>query len=257
MKKHKTKIIILASILSAILLFPFVAAAHFISKKVEHVLTQENSFISGKLDINYLERFNKAASHGGSITVSSTGGNAEIALEIAEIIKKNKLRIIFSGACLSACAEIIFPAAFKYSKVSFVGYPVIGFHQNSEIFRMSLSDKSHDAFEKCIMPLNRNFLRFSDEVGRNRASFQLQLEAMSAVPKSATVSDDCSYSYIKLNRKYWFPSSLQLKSLFSMNLPGPVCADSFACTQKVISMIGKDGDRFMMGTAEIYFSPSK
>ena len=214
--------------------------------------------LTGRLDDQYLIRFEKILSEAGAISLSSTGGKAEIALDIADQIKnKKEWRITIEGVCLSSCAEILLPAASQFANLSFRGLPIIGFHQNSEIFRLVLSDGSQSAFENCINGLNDRFLRFAREVGRNKKSFEMQAIAVAAVPKSGIVSTDCSSSFVRLNRKYWFPTSEQLKSIFAIDVPGRVCADSLTCIQKVLTVIGNDGEKFLVGNKEFTITRQK
>jgi hypothetical protein len=205
----------------------------------------------GRLDRDYLDQFDKLVAKGVAISISSTGGRAEVALDIADRLREKKdIKLSIEGVCLSACAEIILPSAAKYSALSFKGLPIIGFHQNSEIFRVALLDSSKPAFEYCTNKLNQRFMRFVQEVGRSMKSFKLQAVAVAAVPKSGIVSANCLSSSVKLERRYWFPTSQQLKSVFAIDVPGRVCADVPNCIQKVLSVIGKDGDKYLVGETE-------
>jgi hypothetical protein len=206
--------------------------------------------VSGKLNEKYFHSFDKSLREGRPIFLSSSGGDAQIALKIAKLIKVNHPTLKIGGVCLSACAEIILPSAIKYSEFSFQGEPLIGFHQNSEIFRRNLSSNSKILFSRCLQDLNHDFLKFQKDVNIKQNSIDFQIMALLPRKSSASISNDCESSTIELYRKYWFPSSDQLKSIYGMIVPGRVCADTPMCIERVLSVIGKNGDRFVVGELE-------
>ena len=68
----------------------------------------------GRLDRDYLDQFDKLVAKGVAIYISSTGGRAEVALDIADRLREKKdIKLSIEGVCLSACAEIILPSAAK------------------------------------------------------------------------------------------------------------------------------------------------
>jgi hypothetical protein len=209
------------------------------------------TIIQGKVDRIFYQNFKSAASSSDHIVFSSVGGDARTAMKIANYLQiETRLKISVGGLCLSACAEILFPAALKFSNFSFVHKPLIGFHHNSEIVRRSLRSQDASTFEKCGGLLNSDFIRFLDDVGRRSESINTQMTAIAVVEKSAVVAQDCSTSRVTYARKYWFPTSKQLSILFTADDMAPVCADDLGCIGTSLLVLGQIGDRFLVGSTE-------
>jgi hypothetical protein len=207
--------------------------------------------IQGNLDGIFYDRFKRSALLTDHIIFSSLGGDAQTAMKIAKDLQNGKkLKTSLGGLCLSACAEILFPAAKKFSDFSLVQKPLIGFHHNSEIVRRSMRAEDAANFDKCWGQLNTDFMKFLAEIGRSSGSVDSQVTALAVVAGSSVLAKDCSSSRVKYMRRYWFPTSQQLGKMFPAGALGPVCADDILCFGKSLSVFGEVGDRFLIGNAE-------
>jgi hypothetical protein len=212
---------------------------------------KKSILVQGKVDGVFFEHFQKSALSTDHIVFTSMGGDARTAIKIAKYLQTGKrLKTSVGGLCLSVCAEILFPAAMKFSDFSLVFKPLIGFHYNSEIIRRSLRTQDTVSFEKCWGILNDDFLRFMDAVGRSSESINSQITALAVAKESAVITPDCASSRVRYARRYWFPTSKQLSSLFSAGDFGPVCADDASCFTKSLLVLGRVNDSFLVGNIE-------
>lgn len=208
--------------------------------------------LSGNIDQVYFEKFTNESARGSKIILSSSGGDPVLALDIYRLIRDKNSEIQIASLCLSACAEILLPASLKFAKATFGYMPLIGFHQNSELFRSALPKESEYLFNQCFKKLNDRFLLFSKDVNRNISSFKWQASAISVENDSSVIANDCKSSSLKYKRRYWFPTGPQLEMIYNAKLPGPVCADSLKCIITVLSVMGNNGDIFLIGDTEYF-----
>lgn len=82
------------------------------------------------------------------LIINSGGGDELAALKLAKEISKQNIDVVVDGACISACAHILLPAA---RKVFIVEDSVIGFHGNIfgwlELFARTNQDEYNDLLE--------------------------------------------------------------------------------------------------------------
>lgn len=203
-----------------------------------------------RIDENLLRKFKKIENNEHSIVFGSSGGDATIALRIADIIKLNRLKIDIAGLCLSACAEVILPAAVKYSHAKLVNLPLIGYHHNSEIYRLMLPDADVAKYLECYNELNLKFLNFRKNVRLKPSSLLYQIKAISPVKSSTNILNNCDISTISIGRSFWFPSSAQLRDIYGLPISQNVCADVPRCFGAAIPMLGEVGEIYLVGEKE-------
>lgn len=203
-----------------------------------------------RIDENLLRKFQQIKNNEHSIVFGSSGGDAAIALRIADIIKLNRLKIDIAGLCLSACAEIILPAAVKYSQTKLVNLPLIGYHHNSEIYRLTLSGADVAKYLDCYNKLNLRFLNFRKNAGLKPSSLLYQIKAISPVKSSTNFLKNCDISKIAIGRSFWFPSSAQLRDIYGLPISENVCADVPKCFEVAIPMLGEVGEIYLVGEKE-------
>jgi hypothetical protein len=83
--------------------------------------------LTGRIDDKMVSGVSKNIHRVHSIIITSQGGDASSAMDLARMIYDNKIYVRVEKYCLSACAQYIIPAA---SVVEFVGKPVLGVHQS-------------------------------------------------------------------------------------------------------------------------------
>ncbi len=98
-----------------------------------------------------------------NIIINSGGGNELAALKLAKTISQHNVNVVVEGACISACAHIILPAA---RKVFIVEGSIIGFHGNIfgwlELFARTNQDEYSDLLEN-----SANIAEFLDQKSIN------------------------------------------------------------------------------------------
>lgn len=82
-----------------------------IEQPAQHTVT-----VVGTIDSNMGGMFSQALANYpqiDTVQIDSYGGNIEVAMNMAGLIRQRKMRMVVDGRCLSACANYLFPAAAK------------------------------------------------------------------------------------------------------------------------------------------------
>lgn len=203
-----------------------------------------------RIDENLLRKFQQIENNEHPIIFGSSGGDAAIALKIADIIITKKININIAGLCLSACAEIILPVSVKYSNAKLLKLPLIGYHHNSEIYRITVSDSYVNSRTECYNKLNTDFLNFRKKMGLNYNSLLYQINAINPFIGNTSASENCKSSKIELGRSFWFPTSVQLREIYGIHISENVCADVPKCFEVAIPMLGEVGEIYLVGDKE-------
>lgn len=206
-------------------------------------------YLYGDVDAQFADKFIAAASYakGRPLVVGSTGGSPSEALRIAEAIERLRPQVTIAGVCLSACAEIILPAAIKYGHLSFKGMPLIGYHHNSLL--LALVRRDVQVFARCYAYENGLFVKFRRKVGipDNETSYQSQMIGFN--PSLSKLSHNCGDYNLSQAQTFWFPTRAQLSRRFGLVVPALSCADVEGCWRALLIRMGKAGEKFRVGEA--------
>lgn len=206
--------------------------------------------LSGRIDEEMFNKFEKLNKPGKQIVLSSGGGETILSYKIARNIELNENIVVIKGECLSACAEDILAAA---KGVIFKSEPLIGFHWNSYMNRAQMIRYGGDVSlctskgidnQKYLYDLKKLNLDFWKEIER-----RLVLERFQVVPKT----NACPWKHREFKNRMWLPTSDQLKNLWGLQFDGSVCADNIEYCQKKIDGRWKAGSRIVVGD-EVYVS---
>ena len=84
--------------------------------------------VTGRIDNAMVQDVAKHVDRVKYIVITSQGGDTSAALDLARIIYDNKINIRVEKYSLSACAQLIIPAA---NSVEFSGKPILGLHHSA------------------------------------------------------------------------------------------------------------------------------
>ena len=108
-----------------------------------------------------------------TVRIDSYGGNIEVAMDMAGLIRQRKMRMVVDGRCLSACANYLFPAAAKKtvlpgSVVAIHGLSLsylegtvskqVSKSQAQDLFRTSAHSRDKETFDR-LMAREARFYR--------------------------------------------------------------------------------------------------
>jgi hypothetical protein len=176
------------------------------------------------------------------VVVSSLGGSADVGLEIAEYVQRNRIHVRIDEFCLSACAEFILPAA---QSVEFGPQAIIGFHGGDFLFEHLAQEAGAD--NSCAAPRTAALHAIYATRGLH-PTFALEvlqrLEMTSYRPPSSPTHCDATF---ESRRLVWFPSSDQLRSLWGLRFTGTICVDDPACVETRMRHMIRSGREVMIG----------
>jgi hypothetical protein len=120
-----------------------------------------------------------------TVMVDLYGGNIESAMDISEVIRQRKLRLIVDGRCLSACANYLFPAAV--SKTVLPGsvvaiHGLVTLYREGEQVKLASESQAHDLFR-------------SSSHAADRAAFERRLARQSAFYRGIGLQPDAQATF--------------------------------------------------------------
>ena len=199
----------------------------------------------GRIDDAAVELIKRHTSQGSVLNISSLGGQISSAIELANYVHDNKIQVVLTGACISACAEFILPAS---ESVVFTEKTIIGFHGNQYIFRELYREHDLKSRNGCYSVLSDNADALYEKLGVNTEFWRETYERVA--PHSVHILEndsDCGILRYKLTHKFWYPSVPQLESFLQRDVSDIVCNNNLECI--AIYMIGSfanSGDSYML-----------
>jgi DNA-binding protein len=164
--------------------------------------------LSGPTDAAMLAKLNDAVLAGTKkIIISSRGGRESVALDIAEIIRKNGMELEINDACTSACAQYLMVAA---SKVEISENAVVSFHLNS--FGILKMVDENDIKKFNIEELKNNRKRAENLYLKKGVSLTLLEESTYQVEPLCLQSNPQGEQLIN-KYDFWIPTENYLKNI--------------------------------------------
>lgn len=201
-------------------------------------------YISGKIDDNFVNKLRKTNSN--TVMISSSGGRMSAGFEAAEYIITNKLNLIVKTKCLSACAELLLPAA---NSIVFKDKPLVGFHGNALMSEHAAYTYKYDeAVANCghYQPA-RNQEKLYEFTGHNIDFWEIQLEHLELKEPQFWYHEGCPLLEWKFKNNFWFPTAEQLRIDFGLKFTGDLCSEDKECYERIISIHWKKGSRLAVG----------
>jgi hypothetical protein len=203
--------------------------------------------INGSIDDGVVSEIRSNISAGQEVIITSHGGKADPSILLAETILKNNIKLKVVSHCLSACAELIIPAA---SSVEMIDQPLIGFHGNAFYYFNLLKKVGDEKVAQCEVGRTERFSRIYDLKGINKDTWRHQLSRLRIIDIQKTDMYDergCRIYNFYTKHKYWFPTSKQLSSIFGYRFKGTLCSDDINCMKRRLAEIWYAGDSFVVG----------
>lgn len=204
------------------------------------------TIFSGPITASFVERY-VALQDKGNIYVVSTGGDAESAIDLGNQIIANGSSVTIAGACLSACAEIILPAASAASGLHFRGKPLIGFHHNTLIKKRVFERIGRQDYNYCYKNLFESYNKFREKVGIKDEVSIIQAKILNVQYVINKNSEFCENTDIKYEFRFWFPNSNQLNYYWNIKHTGEICSEDIFCMARVLEPISEIGDKYVIG----------
>jgi len=203
-------------------------------------------------DINglFLARLKYRLPTTDTIIVTSSGGKPSSGIKIAREIYDNQLNIIVAEICLSACAEYVLPAA--NNEINLIHEPLIGYHWNPIILAHLLRKNATKDYEYCTKIGDEELLELLSDTGKNPDAWMETLERINLVSYQVVYKENqCPWSTIEFENKFWFPTTEQLNDIFGLQVYGKLCADNPVCYNKKIPYHFRNGGSFIVGDEKI------
>ncbi|WP_417625032.1 hypothetical protein [Paremcibacter congregatus] len=169
------------------------------------------------------------------VLLSSSGGEERISLLIAQELEKLSATISVDNVCLSACAEVILPAA---RKVKLGPKSLIGFHGNPIMRKELTLIYKPSGYQNCTFSEAEDMSSLYERQGVKTDFWKSQLKYLhlTGVSFSNPTTSNCPYGQFKMKYQMWLPNSQELKKYLGLNFDGSVCADHKDCRNKVNKM---------------------
>lgn len=204
--------------------------------------------IRGALDVEVFRTLEALFSEAPAtrIIVTSEGGSAWSAANIALFVQKHSLSVRLEGYCLSSCAEYIFPST---RDLVVARDAVIGFHGNPLLERSLLQSVRGETAKFCGEPAARA-LSFVYEKPAADVGFW-EREAAVLKPDNIRVveGDGCSAVEYDAAVDTWLPLRSDLEVLLNRPIVEPLCVDDPACVRRRLAELFPKGRRVAIGAA--------
>lgn len=214
----------------------------------------ERKVIDGELNTAFLAKLQAAARSGAPVTLSSYGGDPEIAFAAAPIIDSYPGSVAIGRLCLSSCAEFVLPTK---AHETLLEQPLIGFHGSDEIARW-LASKTGEKEPICGQARADSKQRRFQNNGWNIEFWKevaKRLRISSAHNKSAP--GKCASMVMTHEISIWFPSSTQMSQLLGLKTVSKLCADKEICWRWRIHDVVGPREAFIVGDDIYYMNDSE
>lgn len=152
--------------------------------------------------------------HATEIIISSPGGDESASIELGKYLRKNKIKVVVDGVCMSSCSQYILLPSFK----SFISNgSLVAFHYSSYYIYEMFKDKNYS--EK----IKRSAKLAHDQTFEMYKSSNIELEilrdSMIAIHPVCRISDDkMNMISLKTIGEFWVPSADYMKDIgFNIN----------------------------------------
>jgi len=204
--------------------------------------------LNGHIDYGMLKQAKLALLLPGDLRFSSYGGDANVALELAKIIRTSNKNVHIGEYCISACAEFVMPSA---RAIYVTRYTIIGYHINDFIVSSQLPAHrrlNYCGYERYIWlsslykqkDLDVNFYK---EIDR-RLQFKILDSDVSVENKN------CNEVTMTARRSMWYPTSKQLRTLLKMKVRGEICNDNIVCWKERLEYDSPPRAKYIVGDNE-------
>ncbi len=209
--------------------------------------------IDGTIDRKLADRLIPQISDGTIIDIRSYGGEADSSIDLADRISQHNVTVRVREYCLSACAELIVPAA---KTIIMIGEPLIGFHGNAMTYQYLLEKEELPELAKCEEVRSDKFREIYRRRNIKMSSWDKQIKLVGIYYDSSQSDKQdktCSMSIFSSKYKYWFPTSVQLRNDFGWKFDGEVCADAIECARTSIKKYWYPGNAYVVGISTIKY----
>lgn len=214
-------------------------------------LDTNNFNMSGKIREPFVKRLTKLNRPKATITLSSSGGLPNYAMQTVDSLKANQNSLIIFGECFSACAEYLLPVA---KTVGFQDNPLVGFHWNAMMSEYLMRKKAEKDVEFCTFSDSEDLSKLQYDAGVNNEFWLKTFDKLGRYKyKIEYRANECPLRSMRFQNQMWLPTSNQLRELYQLEFTGPVCADDYEACKKKIDRRWKQGKRLMVGDI-IYIS---
>lgn len=177
--------------------------------------------------------------------VSSGGGDPAFGEAAARHIIAKEMTIKLGEICLSSCAEYVIPSA-KTLIVS--PRTLIGFHQNPLMIRHFADMEGYQGMPICYYEAEVDYLgTLHQRDGSDRLPWENVLNRLVLADTHFREKDECIETGFRFENQFWFPTSNQIKTLFQIDLNGPICADDPGCAEEMTNLIIPKGESVIIG----------
>lgn len=203
--------------------------------------------VSGGVDQAFVSRLDSVSKSRSKIKISSGGGEASAGWQAGAIVAQRDLELVIDGACLSACAEFLLPAA---KSIEVDSQTLIGLHGNDFIFAALASEFFPS--RTFVDPQRIAWLR--TQYQRQGLSQDFYKETMARLGiRYVSEAESTPYPQVEIYSVYsmWFPTSEQLRSLWGLEVRGTLCADDRNCWERRLRELGEPNEKFVVGNTAV------
>lgn len=140
--------------------------------------------IVGEISTKTVELLKNAPSDVKKVVITSQGGDTKAAIAAARVLNARGFELVVRGYCLSACAQMLMPAA---KKVTLEDMPIVGMHQTATAFEKLLYNAGMDDEAVKYAEVAQLEQQFYDDLGVDRAMLEYpygQTEPICYIPSN-------------------------------------------------------------------------
>ncbi len=222
-----------------------------LKNKLEEAFDDPHMFFA-PIDKAFVTKLANIEDKNVTLFVRSSGGSIRFGQLAGWIIFEEGHKIVVSGSCSSACAELLLPAAHD---LIFYDSPLIGFHGNS----LSREELAKDQVGEYVLlcraspTLNLRIRKLYEATGHDSDFWKSQYQHLVITSKTLTTQPNtvkeqyknveingiklgdiksCYTLDVKTKHAVWYPTSEQLKVGLGLMFKGSVCADNRNCYEE-------------------------
>jgi hypothetical protein len=188
------------------------------------------------------------------LLITSGGGDVLSLTELLRVTNGRLDYVFVSRECLSACAAFV---SLVDAKVRVSSSAVIGFHGDAETTAVLIEKYRLKQNLSCAYKDVQPILEL-----RARKGMSYQKVAMATISRmnitSPQLKEDgygrsgCSGLTFTSSRRYWFPTSKQMRTVFHMDVVGTPCNDNVMCIVKFADARWGNHDDLVVGDENKY-----
>lgn len=218
----------------------------FLTGRWGQASTAQTLYFNGRITQTKVDRFKYVLQPGDTLVFRSLGGKVNAAVDLADFIHENGIKVRIRDVCVSACAEIIL---ISTPDVTLEHGTLVGFHGNSQMKQHLYAENDRFGVPDCFKNNADAILRIYSRTDSDHEFWKQQMEVLR--PIGVTIADgvrECGILRYDMRASVWYPDQATIEDFLGRRLATALCNDSEACVVSKIKRRRSKGRWYIIGT---------